>query len=173
MAVLQRPGYKAVIARHDNYEPAIHLRAVAIIDGVSLLVVDWIRHLSPGELLQLYFHIDSTRVALESKTGRVETQDEGMTNLLIVPGEDMSGELLPGRISEFLDHVRPSTRLRLTASQSGETTRAFATVVAPWPVSSDRPSVGTPQIVWKAGQPCCEFQMNGRSHVFEWPPGSH
>ena len=138
-------------------------------EDAMLLVVDWVENLAPDDLIQLYFHLDSTRVDLDEKTGCAETRDVGMANMLIVPSPDFSGALLPGRISDALDFTRPSTRLCLTAARSRETNRAFATVVAPWPVSSPRPSVSAPRIVRKSGGTCCEFQTNGRAHSFELP----
>ena len=167
--VRQQPGCKAVIARHDNYEPAIHFRAVAILENAFLLVVDWIENLSPGDLLQIYYHIDSIRVDMDRITGRAQTRDEAVANMLIVPSADLTGELLPGRISDIIDVARPSTRLCLTASRSGETTRAFATVVVPWPVSSSLPMVSAPSVLWKPDGLRCEFQVNGKALTFELP----
>jgi len=163
LTVHQIPGCKAAIARHNNYEPAIHFRAVAIIAEDALLVMDWIEGLSPGDLLQMYYHLDSTHVDIDEKTVCVETRDKGNTNVLIVPSPELTGELLPGRISDVMDISRPSTRLCLTASRSEETTRAFATVIAPWSVSSRRPSVSAPQIVRETDGLCCEFQLNETS----------
>jgi hypothetical protein len=165
----QQPGCKAAIARHDNYEPAIHHRAVALIDGAALLVVDLIENLKPGDLLQLYFHVDSVRVEWDAKTGCAVTRDEGKTNVVILSGADLNGELLPGRISDFIDISRPSTRLGLTASCSEKTSRAFATVIVPWPASSSRPTVGAPQIIVRPEGLRCEFQLDGQTRSFDWP----
>ncbi|MDD5349795.1 MAG: alginate lyase family protein [Chthoniobacteraceae bacterium] len=167
--VIQKPGCQAVFARHDNYEPATHFRAMAIVGDALLVVLDWVENLSPGDLLQLYFHLDSTKVSLDEKTGRAETQDAGVTNVVLVPGAGFEGELLPGRVSDFIDIAHPSTRLRLTALPSDNPSRAFATVVAPWPASSARPVVSAPRIVWKNRVPCCEFQVNGKSYSLDFP----
>jgi len=162
------PGCKAAFARHDNYEPTIHHRAVALIENVALLVVDWIENLKPDDLLQLYFHFDSVHVNCDQKTGRAETHDTGQTNVLLVPSVNFTGELLPGRVSDFIDVARPSTRLRLTASSSEKSSRVFATVLVPWASSSSRPEVSAPQITTVAGGLACTFEVNGRSLAFAW-----
>jgi len=164
-----KPGEKAAFARHDNYEPAIHHRAIALIENVALLIVDRIENLQPDDLVQLYFHFDSVEVKGDPKTGRAETNDPGQTNILVVPSPGLSGELLPGRVSDFIDVVRPSTRLCLTAARSGQTSLTFATAFIPWAATSSRPEVSIPQMRSTAEGLTCSFQVNDRSFSFDWP----
>jgi hypothetical protein len=162
------PGCKSAFARHDNYEPAIHHRAVALIENVALLVIDRVENLRPGDLLQLYFHLDSVNVTWDKNAGGAKTHDAGQANVLIVSSVGARGELLPGRVSDFIDVSRPSTRLRFTAPASEATVRSFATVIVPWPASASEPMVGAPKIIPHSQGFRCEFQLNGRTHSFDW-----
>lgn len=164
-----KPGEKAAFARHENYEPAIHYRAVALIENVALLVIDWIENLQPNDLVHLYFHFDSIQVKCDGRTGRTETNDTGQANILLVPSTGLTGELLPGRVSDFIDVARPSTRLCLTASPSGQTSPTFATVLVPWAAKSLPPEVSMPKILPAADGLACTFQVDERSFSFDWP----
>src|SRR5262249_18727435 len=50
------PALMAAEALHHNYEPAVHRRAVAIVDGTLLLVLDEVRDLAPERTVQIYYH---------------------------------------------------------------------------------------------------------------------
>jgi len=161
-------GCVAAFSRHDNYKPAIHRRAVALMANKALLVVDQVSGLLPTDYLQLYFHLDSTKVILDAKTGLAETADAGQPNVLIICGSGLTAELLPGRVSDFIDIQRPSTRVCLKAGPSNESSRVFATLIVPWSPSSSRPFVTPPQIAANKESIICSFEMNGQAHSFVW-----
>jgi len=61
-------------------------------------------------------------------------------NVAIYTTSNLRGEILDGRVSDFLDQARPSRRLCLEdTSESGNESRAYATVIVPRPIGRPIP----------------------------------
>src|SRR5688500_14431584 len=125
-------GILAAEAYHRNYEPAVHRRAVAIVDGAILLVFDHVREIGPERTVQLYYHLDSPAVTWDADR-HVATTANPDVNVAIFASPNLRGTLLEGRVSDFLDVARPSTRLCLEdATPPSGTTRLYAAVIVPY-----------------------------------------
>ena len=57
-------GLLAGEAAHRNYEPAIHRRVVALVDGAFLLVLDHVLEIGSERTVQVYYHLDSPDVSV-------------------------------------------------------------------------------------------------------------
>lgn len=138
-AVRDEPGLVRIDSFHRNYEPAVCHRTVALLDGKWLAVIDSVNGLAPASTVQIWFHFDSLKVTWDAAENRAFADDDNVKFTLTTSG-GLSGELLPGRISEKPDTARPSTRLKLS-DQGGPARRTWLTVLAPWRAGEKEPEV--------------------------------
>lgn len=159
-------GIVAAEAYHRNYEPAIHRRAVALVDGAFLLVLDHVRDIAPERTVQLYYHLDSPAVTWDDDRRAAVTANPDV-NVAIFASPNVRGTLLEGRVSDFLDVARPSTRLCLEdAAPPSGTSRLYAAVIVPYRASDPVPSLTDLSIDLDDRQINCAFTLNG------WPSRS-
>jgi len=161
-------GLLAAEAYHRNYEPAIHRRAVALVDGAFLLVLDHVRDIDPERTLQIYYHVDSPDVAWDPDRRAAVTANLDV-NVAIFASPDVRGTLLEGRVSDFLDVARPSTRLCLEdAAPPSGTTRFYAAVIVPFRATEAVPSLSDFALAHDGERIRCCFALNGRLYAFAW-----
>lgn len=168
--VYEGDGFLAVVGMHRNYEPVIHRRLLAMIEERFLLVLDSVASDDPVYSVQLYYHFDSVRVELDSTRTSAHSADEGLANVLVRTTGNLTGELLAGKVSDYLDQSRPSTRLCLRDYSRVDTHRAYATLIVPI-----RPGASTPEVKEiavatdaDAGSVSCSFRLDGVSYRAEW-----
>lgn len=156
-AVREDPGLVRIDSFHRNYEPAICHRAVALLDGKWLAVIDAVVGLAPASTVQIWFHLDSLKVTWDPKRNRALADDDDVKFSLTTSG-GLSAELLPGRISEKPDTARPSTRLKFS-SPGGSARRVWLTVLAPWRAGDAEPEVKA--VLVSSDGKTCSFTGNG------------
>ncbi len=123
---------------HTSYFPAIHQRLVAIGDRSFLLVWDRITHMPADTKVEIWYNANTLTAALQSD-GTVATHDD--VNLCLRASEGLDVDFQPGVISEHVDEVRPSTRIRLTDRRSAPGTRDYLSVIVPY--RTDCPQVSS------------------------------
>jgi hypothetical protein len=166
--VQERDGLLAAEAVHHNYEPAIHRRAVAIVDGTFLLVLDHVRDISPERTVQLYYHLDSPDVTWDPDL-RVAATSNADVNVAVFATPNVRGTLLEGRVSDFLDIARPSRRLCLEdAAPPTNTTRIYAAAIVPYRASEPAPSLTDLRLTLDGERIGCSFTLNERSYALVW-----
>ncbi|HEX2862005.1 MAG TPA: hypothetical protein VHN79_10215, partial [Lacunisphaera sp.] len=138
-AVHEEPGFVRVDSFHRNYEPALCRRSLVLVGDKLLAVIDTVSGLTPDNTVQIYHHLDSTRVSWDAARRCAVTADNEV-NVAIHAGPGLQAELLPGRVSERPDVARTSTRLKLADDGSGKT-RTYLTVLAPWRAGQPEPVV--------------------------------
>lgn len=132
------------IASHNNYAPVIHTRAVALLQGKLLLVIDLVEHLSDGDSIQIQFHIDRPEVETDSsgctacwscESGPRDMaasvsagRSEGPS--LRITGTAGTPELIPAKVSDRNDSFRDSLILQYNKKCAGAA-EAIATVLLP------------------------------------------
>jgi len=124
--VEDRGFYRIASAYHLNYEPAVHHRHIALVDGSIVVIADRVEGLNQ-QLVERYFHLDFTEVKA-SPAAVVATSE--IANLAIYSYPQDEVELLPGRLSDVNDIARPSTRVRFHGVKSG--TATYLTVLVPY-----------------------------------------
>lgn len=117
-------------AQQTSYEPIEHKRLVAIINSEYLLVCDRVSNLSKSDSVQLYFHFDDTDVTIDKNTAKGQ-------NVRVTYPSFMDAKLLEGRVSDFIDVSRKSTRLFLNDETSTDSERIYACVCTPYTHSYD------------------------------------
>jgi len=166
--VQQSDRLLAVEAVHHNYAPASHRRVLAIVDGTFVLVLDQVQNIGPEHSVQIYFHLDSPNVAWDPEKRFAHT-DNPDVNVLIAVAPNVRGELLDGRVSDYLDQARPSRRLCLEdAAPPTETCRAYATVIVPFRAWSPTPAISDVTIDHADGRLTCRFALEDRRYAFTW-----
>ncbi|MBT9779876.1 hypothetical protein GPL15_25730 [Clostridium sp. MCC353] len=114
-------------ASHANYEPAIHTRALALVHGDFLMVIDVVEHLKPEDTVQIQFHIDRPHLCLKGQTATAHWDGDIS---LSVTSNGGSPALIPARISDRNDIYRDSTILQYQKSRPEET-EVFLSVLCP------------------------------------------
>jgi hypothetical protein len=158
----------AAEAYHCNYEPAIYRRAVAIVDGTFLLVLDHVRDISPERTIQIYYHLDSPAVSWDPDLLAAVT-DNADVNVAIFTSPNVRGSLLEGRVSDSLDVARPSRRLLLEdAVPPSGTSRLYAAVIVPYRVTAAAPMLLGFELSQDGEQIRCAFTLNERPYSLTW-----
>ena len=166
--VRQSDRLLAAEAVHHNYAPAIHRRALAIVDSTFLLVLDHVEKIGLERSVQIYFHLDSPNV-LWDPARRIAHTDNLDVNVLIVAAPNVRGELLAGRVSDYLDQARQSRRLCLEdAVPPTETYRSYATVIVPYRAESPMPVVSDLTVDYADGRLTCRFGLGDQRYAFTW-----
>lgn len=123
----EEPGLIWAVAAHRNYEPVIHTRLLALVDGRFLLAADLAEGLSHKDSLQLLFHIDRPAVTLDETAILARWENGASLTVTTTAGEPF---LLPGKVSDVRDVYRDSVIVRYQ-KESCRPTEAFATILYP------------------------------------------
>lgn len=152
---------------HRNYAPVVHRRVVALVDGRLLVVLDDVRDLAPDATVQIYYHLDADRATWEAGRRRAFTVG-AETNVAIYTTENLSGELLPGRISDALDRARPSRRLCLHDRRGAGDARRYAAVILPFGAATVAPEVSALRLAVASSHTTCAFTLDGQDYALVW-----
>ena len=100
--------------------------------------------------------------------GRVGVTGDEAVNLLIAVSQNLKGTSHKGKVSDFVDVARRSTRLRFEDHWSREGPRAYACVAVPFRGGERAPvvtglSVSSEERAWM-----CRFSLGERDYRFVW-----
>ncbi|MBC8010766.1 MAG: alginate lyase family protein [Burkholderiales bacterium] len=171
--VYDAPGLLGAEAVNHNFAPAVHRRAVVLLNDSALLVLDEVVDLPAGSRVQLWFHLDSAEVVWDAAMLTARSTDEGRANVCVIATPGLDGELLEGRVSDAMDVARPSRRLKLSsAARSGRC--AFATLLVPFAAGEKPPAPGLPiEIVSDGGDAWrVRLPLGNKPVVVDWKPGA-
>lgn len=160
-------GNTSVEAIQMNYEPVVHKRLVSLVDSSLLLVLDQLEGMEDNQSVQIYYHLDSMDVILQKDKFRAYTNDEDV-NILIQTSSNLEGTLLEGRISEFIDISKPSTRLCFSDGSTGKGTSCYAAVLVPYRLKSMIPDVSRMEIEKCSNYNLYKFECSGKQYRFLW-----
>lgn len=170
--VQDEPGLMAAEGVHHNYEPAIHRRVVALVDGALLLVLDHVHDIAPERTVELYYHLDSPNVTWDQARGVAVTDDGDASsgvNVAVFAAPNVRGTLVAGRVSDFLDVARPSTRVLLEdAAPVTGTTRLYAAAIVPYRATSPTPALTDLRFMQDGEGLRCTFALNYSTYAFTW-----
>jgi hypothetical protein len=161
----QEPGRVRIDSFHRNYSPVICRRALELVDDRWLVVIDAVDGLEPAATVQIYYHLDSTRVTWDPVSRSVLTNDEDVRSRLVC-SSGLGCGLLAGRVSERFDVSRPSTRIRFSDT-GGLRHRTYVTVLAAFRSGTQMPEVEPPLI--STNQETCVFKAGGREYRLRCP----
>lgn len=119
------------IAYHMNYKPTIHKRAVAILDGRLLLVLDYLGDVAEGTSVQINFHMDSPRAVADSRSSFAESLSAKGANIAVYGDTRLKPYLVPAKISviDYAWHDTMIARFEGEHLEAGD--HAFLTVCVP------------------------------------------
>lgn len=89
-------------------------------------------------------------------------------NVTIYTTPNLTGEVLPGQVSDALDHARPSRRLCLHDGPRETSTRRYAAILLPFSASAPTPAVAALRLEVVGARITCAFTLAGRSYVLAW-----
>ncbi len=159
----QEEGLVQAVSRHRNYEPAVVTRAIAMIEGSFVLVLDWVQGLSKGQTVDVTFHLDRTLVE-HPENGWIFSTLKNAPNIEILAGGAARTLLEPGRIAERPDVSHPSTLVRMEQKMEQAGDFIHAALLIPHP-AGERPFGGPrPRVEIRDGRVQVSFSLLAR----EW-----
>ena len=163
--VVANPGILAASSEHHNYEPAIHRRAIAIIDGEFLVVLDDVIGANPDTTVQLHYHLDFTAVEVG---GRQASAKGAEVSLVVVTSPGLEASTRPGKISDKSDVARPSTLLLFEDLRDHASRRRYATLLVPYQSSTGKPEVSWPEIEADDDDWGIRFTLRAKPRLIRW-----
>ncbi|WNR42912.1 alginate lyase family protein [Paenibacillus roseipurpureus] len=166
--VWQEATFLAAEALHANYEPVIHKRLLILMEGRFVIVLDELNHIEPDSSVQMYYHLNAQQTYWDAFRRCAITLDEG-TAVHIYPSQGLQASFLSGQISDVIDKLRPSTRVKLESDRvDGKGTCRYGTLIVPL-----RAGEQPPQVSWVtlgAGQMGDEvvFYVGEELYLFRW-----
>lgn len=148
-------GMSYAVSEHHNYDPAVCKRAIALIDGTIVLVLDLVRGLRGGETVELNFNVDRTEV--EFGPNGIRSCREGHPNISIVMSEGWTPRRIAGKISTGNDIWHDSTIVRFQKRVS-ESQCASAALLIPVPAEETALAAKSPTIQRNGDDLEVEFQ---------------
>lgn len=128
------------VGQHFNYEPAVHKRVVAIIEGKMLAVMDILEGVSEDTSVQINFHIDSPLVMADSEKSFAVSVDE-RANIGVYSDRRLKPTLVPAKISTKNDVWHDTMIARFEAEHLEEGKHAFLSVAYPTPEGEKVPEI--------------------------------
>ena len=135
-----KPGLLYAVGEHHNYEPAIHKRAVAIVDGRFLAVMDVLTDVPPDTSVQINFHMDSARVTADSEKSFAASAAPG-ANVAVYGDSRLKPSLIPGKISTRNNVWHDTMIVRFEAEHLEAGRYGFLSVACPCPEGETAPEV--------------------------------
>lgn len=128
------------VAEHINYEPTSHKRAVAIVDGKFVVVLDVLYHVVPDTSVQINFHMDAPMAMANSETSYAcSVTDEA--NVAVYTDRQLKPTLVPAKISTKNDVWHDTMIARFEANHLEDENCAFISVVYPVRAGETAPEV--------------------------------
>ncbi len=166
-------GLMAAACMHRNYEPAVSRRAVALVGGRCLVVLDAVDGLTAKDSVQRWFHLDTTKAEWQTEKQRAVAKFDDGTGLTVASvslNGSVVGSLEPGRVSERVDTSHASLRLRLE-NATGSARRCFATILIPSRSGAQEPRID--KLVLDDSPEGLRFQfvLDGKDYTLKWTNG--
>lgn len=165
VSVVAKPGILAASSEHHNYAPTVHRRAIAIIDGAFVVVLDDVIGAKPDVTVQLHYHLDFTAVEVGCRQAWAKDAE---VSLVVVTSAGLEASMRPGKISDKVDVVRTSTLLRFEDLRNPASRRRYATLLVPYPSSAGKPDVSLPEIEAANDDWCIRFTLGTKPHIIRW-----
>jgi hypothetical protein len=168
--VKDEPLLLAAQGTHRNYEPAVHRRAVALVDDRFLLVLDELTDLYWLSSVQLNYQLPFEQVVRRQDGGGVASQG-GAWNVFLVTSVNMSCRVPPQRFgpdpAAGFNHGFTTVRFDDWGA-SHQTHRGYATLIVPWKQSQPAPLLNDLRMDESDSGWRCSFQLSAKDYAFEW-----
>ncbi len=142
----QKPAYLTEVNHHfiqmrqEAYAPVIHDRRIYYQLSQNrpwLLIRDDIAGLETGDFVQLYYHLDFTRVEkLPGRTGVYAVDPKRKVTCTVQVSPEAEGRILAGKVSETMDSWHESRRFVCRAVSHGEKVLRLYTWIVPGRIDS-------------------------------------
>lgn len=129
------------MGEHHNYEPAVHGRIVAIVDGRFLAVMDVLTGVAPDTSVQINFHMDSHRAAADSEKSFAASTAGSGANVVIYADRLLKPCLIPAKISTRNNVWHDTMIARFETEHLQEPRHAFLSIIYPVPEGGTAPEV--------------------------------
>lgn len=156
----EEDGLIWAMASHENYEPVLHTRGLALVQNRFLLVIDVVRHLKPKDSIQIQFHIDRPVLTVFGNTGTAAWDQAAYLTVTSSAGRPV---VLPAKVSDRNDVYRDSSILQYNRAQPDET-EVVATVLYPSKETTP-PAVTELTASWN-GDARVSFKADGIPYTF-------
>ncbi|RRD94457.1 hypothetical protein EII17_08165 [Clostridiales bacterium COT073_COT-073] len=110
----ERADHFAIIGYHDNYQPVRLMRAILLIEGKDLLVLDLVK--GEARTADIYYHLATDQV---QQIGKSYLGFWPEVQLQMTYSSGLTAEVLEGEYSKDTDAKSPSKRIHLKAEPVG------------------------------------------------------
>lgn len=154
------------VSEHSNYEPALCRRALALIDGRFVLLLDRVSGLQPGEEVQVRFHFDRTELICSA--GGVFSKAPGRPNLRILFSGEETPQRLPAKISTGNDRWHDSAVACFSRAMPQGGCFFSAALLIPAPAGEAFPEAQRPQASLDEDGAEASFTLGGQDYRLRW-----
>lgn len=171
--VKDEPLLLAAQGRHRNYEPAVHRRAVALVDNRFLLVLDEVTDLYWLSSVQLYYQFPFEQVVRREQGGGVVSRGEGV-NVLLVTSANLNVNIPPCRIGPDVAAGLKTGFTTVRFDDYGESharVRCYATLAVSLGAEEEGVRIERPVIEGSPERWTFRMRVDGRVYGGEWGPG--
>lgn len=133
------------VAEHANYQPIMHKRAVALVDGRILLVLDILDHVIPDTSVQINFHMDAPAAMVNAKQSFARSLT-GHANVAVYSDASLKPSLVPAKISTKNDVWHDTVIARFEAEHLRDSQCVFLCIAMPSPAGEEPVTVTG---IWK------------------------
>ena len=157
---MEAERFCAAHSRQTSFEPAIHERMAALVDGTFLMIWDKVSG-AGEEAVQIWYHLDSVTAGVDGER-IVRTADE--VNLCMRANKELEPVLMDGMISEILDVTKPSTRICFRDTGKEGDLRSYLTVICPY--KEQAPEISA--VTVSADGTEAVFSVGEKNYAFRW-----
>lgn len=168
--VVDKGSFMYAEAVHYNYEPCIHKRIISIKDNKFLLVIDKVENLNKDSSVQIYYHIDSSKVFIDVENSFCHSCDKDV-NVAIYSVSSLKGNLHSAKVSDKNDVARDSIIFCLEdkpQENSGNKERYYAAVIVPYKGQINVPKVKKLEIINTNEDVVCTFELDNNEYNVIW-----
>lgn len=155
------------VAEHMNYQPAVHKRAVALVDQKYLLVLDCLEQVASDTSVQINFHMDSPCAMADSEQSFACSLRD-TANIAVYSDDELKPTLVPAKISTKNDFWHDTMIARFEANHLEAGRHAYVHVAYPFPTGHTRPAVTDIKKEYHADESLLvSFVIDGREYRLE------
>ena len=138
----EEEGYSYALGEHFNYRPSVHKRAVILIEGKILAVLDCLDEVQEDANVQINYNMDFQKAVVNMQEHSVCSDGEMDEVQVALFGDDsLSISLLPAKISPRNDDWYDTVRACFEKNHLPAGKHAFLTVAVPFCTGEAQPKV--------------------------------
>lgn len=150
------------VSVHTNYEPAIPVRAIGLVDERFVILIDHVTGLNKNDSIQINFHLDRTDIVLGEKNNAITNSDK--SNIAIYMSQGPVPSLVDAKISTGNDICHDSKIVRYEMKNSLENEFLSAAVLVPAAAGKKADDVENLKVIKDGAGIEVRFNLDGKQY---------